>query len=520
MKLKTQNAGARTFAVTADSTFICIADDSSAILIYSLKSSESALGRIFTSSNLESRVVGITSTTQVRNFLEVGFKLSWLPHERILAVAVPSSSGVTTVFCRKGGKEEQFKGTFPIWEEIFITTSSSSRLTHGGEDINISVFSPNGRYLATADCKGVVLIWDVLNLGSQETSLTSDSFSPINIFSTSPAGALYDIVWGQREGDNYLMLVSPIASSVLKDVIDVLGGSNPPTGPLLSVKAKVTEYREVATPSSKVKAPVVSRPIPLPSSDSSSADLMEQSSPAPQPSAAKSSKTKRLQRGPQYSMMSDEADEDDNDMLEDIEPDEKSRSSKQLERNRDRGDEIIDNDDDDDTEGESPYDAQDRSGRGKRIDDRGDMPMPMSEAQIAFIAARVTATARAEKSIQRPAFQPSSTSFDEKKRRFLVWNSIGNITCSDLGINNRIEIRFTSSDRNKPEAFNDNFGFTMASLSYEGAIFASDPEDDLEGDDPLSKTAGSTVYYHAFAGQQHMKGANEVRSHGIRYTLA
>jgi hypothetical protein len=485
MKLKTQNAGARTFAVTQDSTFICIADDSSAILIYSLKSSESALGRIFTSSNLESRVVGITSTTQVRNFFEVGFKLSWLPHESILAVAVPSPSGVTTVFCRKGGKEEQFKGTFSIWEEIFITTSSSSRLTHGGEDINIAVFSPN------------------------ETSLTSDSFSPINIFSTSPAGPLYDIVWGQREGDNYLMLVSPIASSVLKDVIDVLGGSNPPTGPLLSITPKVPEYRDVATPSSKVKASVVSRPIPLPSTDSSSTDLTEQSSPAPQPSAAKSSKTKRLQRGPQYGLMSDEADEDDDDMLDDNEPNEKSRGSKQLEKNRDRGDEIID----DDTEGESPYDAQDRSGRGKRIDDGGDMPM--SEAQIAFITARVTATARAEKLIQRPAFQPSSTTFDEKKRRFLVWNSIGNITCSDLGINNRIEIRFTSSDRNKPEAFNDNFGFTMASLSYEGAIFASDPEDDLEGDDPLSKTAGSTLYYHAFAGQQHMKGANEVRSYDV-----
>ena len=90
-----------------------------------------------------------------------------------------------------------------------------------------------------------------------------------------------------------------------------------------------------------------------------------------------------------------------------------------------------------------------------------------------------------------------------------MWNSIGNITCSDLGINNRIEIRFTSTDRNKPEAFNDNFGFTMAALSYEGAVFASDPEEDPE--DPLSKTRGSTVFYHAFSGQQHMRGANEVR---------
>ena len=502
MKLKTQNAGVRTFAVTADSAFACIADDSSAILIYSLKSSESALGKTFTSSNLESRVVGITSTPLVRNFFEVGFKLSWLPHKNILAVAVPSPNGITTVFCRKGGIEEQSKESFPIWEEIFITTSTSSKLTHGEEHINIAVFSPNGRYLATADCKGVILIWDVLNLGSQEISLTSESFSPISIFSSSPVGPLYDVAWGQRDGDNYIMLTSPTASGIMKDVIDVVGGSDSPTGPLRPVKTKATNEHVVETPSSHGKTSAVSRPPP--STVSFSADLTEEPISISKPITAKKPETKRLQKGSRYSIDSD----DDDNMLDDVEVTDKSRKSKQPDR--DRGDTM--NDNDDDTEGESPYYAMDGTSRGMRTDERSDMPMQMSEAQIASVAAVVTANARAVKINQRPAFQPSSTTFDEKKRRFLVWNSIGNITCSNLGINNRIEIRFTSSERNKPEAFNDNFGFTMASLSYEGAIFASDPEDDLEGDDPLSKSAGSTVYYHAFAGQQQMKGANEVRS--------
>ena len=111
--------------------------------------------------------------------------------------------------------------------------------------------------------------------------------------------------------------------------------------------------------------------------------------------------------------------------------------------------------------------------------------------------------------VQAP-FQPSSTTYDEKKRRFLVWNSIGNITCSHHGMNNRIEIQFTNSNTNKSVVFSDSFGFSMASLSHQGAIFASNPEEDSEGLDPLNESKGSTVFYHAFPGQLRMKGANEV----------
>lgn len=79
-------------------------------------------------------------------------------------------------------------------------------------------------------------------------------------------------------------------------------------------------------------------------------------------------------------------------------------------------------------------------------------------------------------------FQPSSTTYDEKRRRYLVWNNIGSITCMEDHSNNRIEIRFTNvNGKNRNEAFPDNFNFTMAALSYEGAVFASDPEESEEG---------------------------------------
>ena len=60
---------------------------------------------------------------------------------------------------------------------------------------------------------------------------------------------------------------------------------------------------------------------------------------------------------------------------------------------------------------------------------------------------------------------------------------------------------------NKNEAFPDRSSFTMAALSYEGAFFASDPDED-----PSSSTThanGSTVFYHAFSGQRQMEGVNE-----------
>ena len=120
----------------------------------------------------------------------------------------------------------------------------------------------------------------------------------------------------------------------------------------------------------------------------------------------------------------------------------------------------------------------------------------------------------------QPPFQPSSTKFDEKNRRYLVWNYVGNIFLRDEETSNRIEVRFANtSGRNKNDAFTDNYGFVMASLAYEGAIYATEaeaPQVAPENDpDYVDNSRGSTIMYRAFAGQTQLNGANEVRTQSL-----
>ena len=114
------------------------------------------------------------------------------------------------------------------------------------------------------------------------------------------------------------------------------------------------------------------------------------------------------------------------------------------------------------------------------------------------------------KPLQSP-FQPSSTVHDDKKRRYLAWNNVGIIVSREESMNNRIEIKFANiNGPNKQEAFSDLYGFTIAALSYEGAFFASDPEEpetEQQREDP--NRPGSVVYYKAFVGQKSLQGVNE-----------
>eukprot|EP01035_Chromulina_nebulosa_P018264 gene18264-23939_t len=96
----------------------------------------------------------------------------------------------------------------------------------------------------------------------------------------------------------------------------------------------------------------------------------------------------------------------------------------------------------------------------------------------------------------QPPFQSSCTKPDEEE-----------------DVSNRIEFRFSNvNGSNKPESFIDNYRFNKGVLAYEGAFFsnAADPitpsnEDDID----IPSTKGSVLYYHAFANQSQLKGANE-----------
>ena len=133
---------------------------------------------------------------------------------------------------------------------------------------------------------------------------------------------------------------------------------------------------------------------------------------------------------------------------------------------------------------------------------------------------------QANAAMLQPSFQPGATTFDPKRRRYLVWNAVGNITCREESMSNRIEIRFANaSGRNKNDVIMDNSAFSMAALSYEGAFFANEPDPDEEnpedgdggepeavGGSALKKksSASSTIYYRAFPGHVNLAGANEV----------
>ena len=539
-KIKTMDRGVRTFAVTDDSGYICIADDSASVLIYALNSLDGAMGKRFLGSDLEAQVKDITSVSLVRDCFKLGFKISWLPHRSITAVAIPSAEGVTTIFCRSGGRGVQDRA--PVWEEIYLTTSTSATLTHGTADINIASFSPNGRYLATADTFGIILIWEVItNVG--DNSISSEAFTVISMINTAPTGPLFDLVWGPIEGDNYLMLASLVGSGVAQNVIDISTGRLLPTGDI-KISTKVNNTREVSLPKESGTATATKTYLPYRhredaaivsatkavSESSTSAFSSPYSSienitaantaaaavsvgDAPSSSAGKAVKFSRLQKS-NPTVFDD--DDDDEIQYDDTEGDTTAVTTKKILDDSDKEENRLDGDldnDDEDTVVQEPNDIIANINRlaagGGSTDSATSSVLMKLQTSIAILLA---ANAKAEKTaIAGPqvAFQPSSTTFDEKKKRYMVWNSIGNITCMDVGVNNRIEIRFTNTQRNRADAFNDNLNFTKAALSYEGALFSTEPEEDIDGDS-LAKLKGSTIYYHAFPGQSVLQGANEV----------
>ena len=545
--------------MTDDSNFVCIADDSSSVLIYSLKINDSALGKSFVGSDLETQAAKITSTSLVRDSFGIGFKLSWMPHKNVLAVAVPSLTGMTTMFYRKGGKMKSPDGK-AIWEEIFLVNAAGAELTHGFEDVNIAVFSPNGHYLATADRKGVVLVWEVI-VRKKDTTLKSSDFTPISMFNASPSGPLHDIVWGPKDGDNYIVLASPSASGQIMNVIDISSGRCLPTGEVADVQVQVPVQVQIIndedSPIIPTSAPQTGSKVdtyalmaaatknsrensstPLPkvtvAQSSSSSPSVGSGSNSGSGSGSGSGKYSRLQK--RGSAVADDDDDILDDSADTVQGIQTSAATKADLYDSDTEENIVkiaedigadggvdeEVDEDDDVMVEES--ADDVIANINRLASGADSVSGMGGVGLAklqaSVAALVAANVKAEKTAvlgPQASFQPACTTFDEKRKRYMVWNSIGNITCMEMGINNRIEIRFTNTQRNKSDAFNDNLNFTMAALSYEGALFSAEPEEDVD-EDNLSNLKGSTIYYHAFPGQSLLQGANEV-PHTIPHTI-
>lgn len=320
-------------------------------------------------------------------------------------------------------------------------------------DFRLVAFSPNGQYLAGADINGKILVWEI-NVDKLGDSKCLCTFSC--------AGPLVDLAWGRELGDNYIMVITSSAWGKIENVIP--DGLVTPTGQKVDV-APLDVTRTATTGDVHENAIAAAAVI--------------------EPEAA----YRRLQKN----SSGNNGDYDDEE------------------------DALFD----DDVAATSISDIK-NSAKVKDLDEDGNPTggdVDISEKISADLQLRLD---EFDETIQKAkeqlvplqaAFQPSETRADEKGRRYLVWNSIGNITTrNENDSTSRIEIRFANTmSRNKQEAFPDNFGFNMASLAYEGAIFATPLE--IVDEDDFRRPNGSTIHYHAFPG--FLDGANETFTHTL-----
>ena len=76
------------------------------------------------------------------------------------------------------------------------------------------------------------------------------------------------------------------------------------------------------------------------------------------------------------------------------------------------------------------------------------------------------------KPIMQPAFQPGSTP-EELEHRFMVWNSVGIVTCTRTETENTIDVEFHNSDIYRPIHLPNTYGYTMADLNTDSLLMAA-----------------------------------------------
>lgn len=76
------------------------------------------------------------------------------------------------------------------------------------------------------------------------------------------------------------------------------------------------------------------------------------------------------------------------------------------------------------------------------------------------------------KPIMQPAFQPSSTPV-ELENRFMVWNSVGIVSCTRTETENMIDVEFHNSDIYRSMHLPNTYNYTMADLNTDSLLLAA-----------------------------------------------
>jgi len=465
--ISTNEKGVGTFSVnfhhvsSDEFTYMAVVDHDGAVQIKALHAS------ISDGYSAVDALKTISSVVERETIRSKACKISWSPASLLLAV--PGKQVVTFAQSEDGVS----------WKDIMLSSGDSSTV------FQLVSFSPNGAYLAAADTEGIVTIYEV------NESLLSDCKE---VCKYKASESLVDLAWGSKPGDNYLMLLSSTSYAQVMDVVP--NNYSPPTG--AKVVMKVIDEPKIATPVKPSAA----------ADDAANSPVAETAATTTEETITTTTET----AAPTATTTAAAADK--MDVV--IEP-EANNIHRRLQKSGGNNDDDDDDDifgGDDDAATNVTAIKQDLQGVIKALDkeqddDAEDEEDEGQEANFPRIEELEEAIRKAKEHfvpIQSP-FQPSETRPDDKARRYLVWNSIGNITSRAENDANRIEIRFSNTmSRNKQEAFPDQYGFTMASLAYEGAIFASPPEV-LDAETSYRTPKGSVIHYHAFP--SFLDGANE-----------
>ena len=418
-----------------------------------------------------------------------GFKLSWSPVSDGL-LAIPTKTGVILL-----SKNNDLHST---WSEKFLIGSGD--LTHGHNSVNIAQFSPDGKYLASADTRGVVIIWVIEDMEKECPA------SPVRLLTVrgdkGKDEPLFDLVWGPKEGDDYLIAVTKTSWVRIPNAVtskSKVGQSNATFAETSSTQVEdIVVEGGFAAMMKKQREEAIGPP--MESTISASEDAF-QSTQVEQPLLMdKPLPRKRLQKS--SSGTEGGKPSDDNDKDDEISGGGNNETGTSIASIKRQG--MVVADDEALIDDEEEYHEEDLNEEAAKV---GTLLQKIQDTP------NLTALTM---ELQKP-FQPSSTRADEKKRRYLVWNSVGMITARDEDDESRIEIKFANQNSsNRNEVMVDHTGFVMAALSYEGAVFATAAEVDPDKNNPYASDFkkptvyyGSTIYYKAFPNQAQLKGCNE-----------
>ncbi len=586
-KISTNNLGIRTFSLSPDSKHVAVVDIDGAVCVTSLTYSQSVDGtHSISRKDMATYNTGLISKTATRTATESGCKVAWYPHAEHVLLAVPSMKGSVVVLTPNPRNTEERK-----WSEDFLLATGDVP-SHGKNDLSIAEFSPNGRYLVTADLAGTILVW------SFDVKKVSSAL-PLYKLNSEPLLPLRDVVWGRLANDNYIVAVTandwhqfpdvvrggkPLPAlldgtvSAAKDVsftqaptqtgtqLDDLSSSDflpsqekdqdtsDEAAMLAAVEAAEAQYllqsqaetaavqspqakqaQQVRSPVSTTKSGAASvapaalkRLTKLAKSSAASDDeddLLFDDEPAVAVATAAVSSVSATSTAAVESVKVAEkvapapaAGDDDSVNIASIKAKHATLASTKAAKKSTLIDDEAEDDEDDD------YDDEDADMIIDEDQPHGEGNMTLQQMmKLAQSSGVLPGAAMAPVRALQAPFQPSSTKFDEKRRRYLVWNTIGSIVLREETLENRVEISFANTaGANRNESFPDRDGFTMGAMSREGAVFASPPE---PSEDPVvtdfdpefrKETPGSTIVYHAFAGQKHLAGANE----SFRWTLS